>query len=327
LDITAFIRELLFGHDCVIIPGFGGFIGNYTPAHIDKITSTFYPPVKQISFNRNLNHNDGLLIAKISESQKMNYGEARQNVEEYVSDLKSRLSGGEKVVFDKIGSFINNREGNVQFEPEKESNYLLDSYGLTSFQCVPLDSYDVRKRVLKHISKEPVPHVMTSKNLKRAAVIIPLILALIIIPLKTDFFNTGVELGSINPLAAEEFEDNTKALSEGNKVIMSEEADKNGQAPVEETVQAIIEPVKEEVVTPQAEVEGDYFLITGSFKSEANALSQAEKLKGEGFTPEIHGAPNGFYRVCAMKCKDLSLAVEKKDSISKKFPGAWIKKI
>ena len=174
MDITAFIRELLFGHDCVIIPGFGGFIGNYTPAHIDKITSTFYPPVKQISFNRNLNHNDGLLIAKISESQKMNYGEARQNVEEYVSDLKSRLSGGEKVVFDKIGSFINNREGNVQFEPEKESNYLLDSYGLTSFQCVPLDSYDVRKRVLKHISKEPVPHVLTSKNLKRAAVIIPL---------------------------------------------------------------------------------------------------------------------------------------------------------
>ncbi|MDP3003404.1 MAG: hypothetical protein Q8N38_09780, partial [Bacteroidales bacterium] len=41
VDITAFIRELLFGHDCVIVPGFGGFIGNYTPAHIDKSTGTF----------------------------------------------------------------------------------------------------------------------------------------------------------------------------------------------------------------------------------------------------------------------------------------------
>ena len=68
MDITAFIRELLFGHDCVIIPGFGGFIGNYNPAHIDKNSGTFYPPVKQISFNRNLNHNDGLLVGRISGS-------------------------------------------------------------------------------------------------------------------------------------------------------------------------------------------------------------------------------------------------------------------
>ena len=327
MDITAFIRELLFGHDCVIIPGFGGFIGNYTPAHIDKITSTFYPPVKQISFNRNLNHNDGLLIAKISEAEKMNYVDARQKVEEYVSELRNRLSEGEKVIFEKIGSFINNKEGNVQFEPEKESNYLLDSYGLTSFQCIPLEIYDVRKRVIKHISKEPVRQVLTPKNIRRAAVIVPLIVALIIIPLKTDFFKTGVELGSINPLAAEEFENNKKALVEENKDIPGGKADIQVQAPVEEIVPVIPEPVKEEAVTPAAVEEGEFYLITGSFKSEANATSQADRLKEEGFEPEIHGAPNGFYRVCAMKCKDMSVAVIKKDSISKIFPGTWIKKI
>jgi nucleoid DNA-binding protein len=327
LDITAFIRELLFGHDCVIIPGFGGFIGNYTPARIDRTTSTFYPPVKQISFNRNLNHNDGLLIAKISELQKINYGEARQKVEEYVSDLRNRLSGGEKVVFDKIGSFVNNKEGNVQFEPERESNYLLDSYGLTSFQCVPLESYDARKRVLNHINREPVRHVLTQKNIRRAAVIIPLVAALIIIPLKTDLFNAGVELGSINPLVTEEFDNNKKALTEENKGIQVEEAAVQAQAPVEEAAPVISEPVKEMTHTAPAAAEGEYFLITGSFKSEANALSQSERLKEEGFTPEIHGAPNGFYRVCAMRCQDMSLALIKKDSISKKFPGTWIKKI
>ena len=79
VDITAFIRELLFGHDCVIVPGFGGFIGNYTPARIDKKTGTFYPPVKQISFNRNLNHNDGLLVGRISGSSGINYGDARNH--------------------------------------------------------------------------------------------------------------------------------------------------------------------------------------------------------------------------------------------------------
>jgi nucleoid DNA-binding protein len=130
MDITAFIRELLFSHDCVIVPGFGGFIGNYNPARIDKSTSTFYPPVKQISFNRNLSHNDGLLVGRISESAKVNYGDARNLVEEYVASLKKKLEKGEKIVFDNIGSFINNQEGNIQFEPDTSVNYHLDSFGL-----------------------------------------------------------------------------------------------------------------------------------------------------------------------------------------------------
>jgi hypothetical protein len=91
LDITAFIRELLFGHDCVIVPDFGGFIGNYTPAYIDKDSGMFYPPVKQISFNRNLNHNDGLLVGKISGSAKINYGDSKILVEEFVRELRRKL--------------------------------------------------------------------------------------------------------------------------------------------------------------------------------------------------------------------------------------------
>jgi nucleoid DNA-binding protein len=102
MDITAFIRELLFGHDCVILPGFGGFVGNYTPARIDKDTDTFYPPVKQISFNRNLNHNDGLLVGKISSSTGINYGDARNMVDEFVTSLRKRLERGEKVHIDQI---------------------------------------------------------------------------------------------------------------------------------------------------------------------------------------------------------------------------------
>jgi len=128
VDVTAIIRELLFGHDCVIVPGFGGFIGNYTPARIDKNTGIFYPPVKQISFNRNLNHNDGLLVGRISVSAKINYGDARNLVEDFVAGLRKKLEKGEKVVFDNIGSFINNVEGNVQFEPDTNANYHLDSW-------------------------------------------------------------------------------------------------------------------------------------------------------------------------------------------------------
>jgi len=316
MDITAFIRELLFGHDCVIVPGFGGFIGNYNPASIDKSTGTFYPPVKLISFNRNLNHNDGLLVGRISEASDINYGDARVLVEEFVGELRRKLDKGEKVVFDNIGSFVNNHEGNVQFEPDRNANYHLDSYGLESFQCLPLEGYDVRKRIIRQIGKDPLKQASMRKILWRAAVIIPLLTLVVAVPLKMDLLKARIETTTMNPLVTAEFEHNKKAVDEGVKDESSR---------VEEKITPVsAEAVKPEIVIPVVPETNVYFLITGSFKSEANAILQANMLKEEGFTPEIVAAPNGFYRVSAMMGSDLRTAIAKRDSISKKYPGTWI---
>lgn len=316
MDITAFIRELLFGHDCVIVPGFGGFILNYTPARIDKSTGTFYPPVKQISFNRNLNHNDGLLVGRISITSAINYGDARNLVEEFVAGLKKKLADGEKVVFENIGSFINNHEGNIQFEPDRSANYHLDSYGLEPFQCLPLEGYDVRKRIVRHIEKDPVRQASIRKILWRAAVIIPLLSVMLVVPLKTDLFRAKVEATSMNPLVTAEFENNKKAVDEDNYSETSKSEEKTEPIAVEADAPEVVIPVVSEVK--------NYFVITGSFKSEENAAIQVTRLREEGFSPEIVTTNNGFYRVCAMACSDLNTAVTKKDSIAKNFPGSWI---
>lgn len=316
MDITAFIRELLFGHDCVIVPGFGGFIGNYTPAHIDKNSGTFYPPVKQISFNRNLNHNDGLLAGRISGSLNINYGDARNLVEEFVGELRRKLERSEKVIFDNIGSFVNNQEGNVQFDPDRNANYHLDSYGLESFQCLPLEGYDVRKRIIRHVKKDPVKQASMRKILWRAAVIIPLLSVLVAVPLKTDLFKAKIEATTMNPLVTAEFEHNKKAVDED--ITDTSATTYKNVTPISE-VQAV-----PEVVVPVAVEANIYCLITGSFKSEKNAVSQVKILKAEGFDPEIVNAPNGFYRVSALMCSDLNTALTKKDSISKRFPGTWV---
>jgi nucleoid DNA-binding protein len=323
LDITASIRELLFGHDCVIVPGFGGFIGNYTPARIDKPSSTFFPPVKQISFNRNLNHNDGLLVGRISESAKMNYADARNLVEEFVSDIRRRLLKGEKVVFENIGSFINNNEGNIQFEPDADTNYHLDSYGLTSFQINPLENYDIRKRVLKYKDKEPVKRLSTIKILWRATVIIPLLTVLVIIPLSTDLFKTKVQRTSLNPLARVEFENNRQAVDK-NKIADSLLKINQSMVAEKTASEDLAVQVKEEKALPAENV---YCIIAGSFKSENNAGILIKKLEAEGYSPELMKGPNGFYRVSAMKCLDLAKAVNTKDSIGKNHPGAWVTRI
>ena len=326
MDITAFIRELLFGHDCVILPGFGGFIGNYSPARIDKDSSTFFPPVKQISFNRNLNHNDGLLVGRVSESAKMNYADARNLVEEFVNEIRRRLSSGEKVVLENIGSFINNHEGNVQFEPNMDANYQLDSYGLTSFQIAPLEGYDVRKKILKYKDKEPLRQVTVRKILWRAAVIIPLLTVLVVVPLTTDIFKTKVQRTSFNPLANIEFENNRQAVDKSKStdslLNISQPTLVVSTLPSESSVR-----VKEEKVLPAKGVEEVYCLIAGSFKIENNAAILIKKLEGEGYKPELLRGPNGFYRVSVMRCSDLTEAANTKESIGKKYPGTWITRI
>ena len=316
MDITAFIRELLFGHDCVIVPGFGGFIGNYTPARIDKSTDTFYPPVKNISFNRNLNHNDGLLVGRISGSCKINYGDARNLVEEFVAGVRKKLEKGEKVVFDNIGSFINNHEGNVQFEPDRNTNYHLDSYGLDSFQCLPLEGYDVRKRIIRNTDRDPLKQASIRKVIWRAAIIIPLLSLIVAVSLKTDLFRSKVEATTLNPLVTAEFENNKKAVDEGSTLKL---------AKIDEKTEPIADKMSHtEIIVPVATELNAYVVITGSFKSKENADSQVNMLKEEGFSPEIIASENGFFRVCAIMCKDLNTAVSKKDSIVKKFPGTWV---
>jgi len=315
MDITPFIRELLFSHDCVILPGFGGFIGNYTPARIDKNTSTFYPPVKQISFNRNLNHNDGLLVGRISGHSGVAYGDARGIVEEFVAGMRKKLERGDKVVIDNIGSFVNNQEGNLQFEPDRNVNYHLDSYGLESFQFPPLEGYDIRKRLSKHIDKEPVRGSSSRKILWRAAVIVPILALMVTASLNSRLFKPKTEASSLNPLAKAEFEENREAVGQ----VVPEVNIKVTEPALQNQASLTAPPVIEE--------KASYCIITGSFRIRQNAEMQANMLKKEGYTPEIVEGPNGFYRVSAMKCVDLNSAFNKKESIDNKFPGSWVKKI
>ena len=309
MDITLYIRELLFGHDCVIVPDFGGFIGNYITAHLDKSTGNFFPPIKQISFNKNLNTNDGLLIRKISEANGIDFNESRAIVAQCVTELNKKLNNGETVVFEYIGTFVNNHEGNVQFEPDSKVNYCLNSFGLESFKCFPLEG----KKFIKPIDEDSVKKVHLRKIIWRAAVIVPLLGLMVAAPLKTDLFKSKVETSTLNPLATVEFEHNKEAID---------------NSALTENITAITPPA-EIIDIPESfmkETTIQYQLITGSFKLAENAKKQVDMLVKSGFLPEVIQAPNGFFRVCVMECPDIETAGLKRESIIAMFPETWILK-
>ena len=94
LDLGQYIIQLLLTHDCVIVPGFGGFVANYCDAVHDESTHTFSPPSKKILFNSSLSHNDGLLINHIAEQLNVSYSEAEQMVRQSVDDAWIELEKG-----------------------------------------------------------------------------------------------------------------------------------------------------------------------------------------------------------------------------------------
>lgn len=312
-DIITHIRELLFLHDCVILPSFGGFIGNYRPAGIDNSTNTFTPPVKAISFNRNLKHNDGLLIGKISEERKIGYADSKRLVDDFVDSLKKRLEKGERVELNKIGFFQNNSEGNLQFEPDRESNFLLDAYGLKSFSREPVENYDVARFMLKRNSMGPVRSSLSKKMLWRAVIAVPFIAAMIFVPLKTDLFKSKI---SFNPLAGIEL------IEEKNETPLDDSVVKKEEIPVQ--VRSDSEIIGEEIPDKVRDDRGLFFLIAGSFKDADNALRLLDDMSLKGHGAELIKAPNGFYRVSVESFGTLTEAVTGKKSLSGEYSDIWI---
>lgn len=322
IDVTAYIRELLFTHDCVILPSFGGFIANYRPAGIDNATNLFTPPVKAISFNRNLNQNDGLLISRISSDRGIGYADSKRLVEEYVVNIQARLKKGERVDIDLIGHFQNNSEGNPLFEPDRNSNFLLDSYGLTSFRREPVAGYDVTRQIMHKRDFASAPSI-TRKMVWRTAVAIPFIAAMVLVPLKTDLFRNNAGL---NPLAKTEIEENSLPATGSNLEMEVDDFAPETQpadvvtATVSETVQAT--PDQPETVSTEGE--RAFFLVTGSFKTQENAMRQMKELDSKGFSAEINRAANGYYRVIATSFGTYAEADAARQAVVTEFPGTWI---
>lgn len=113
ISITRHIEYLITCHDCVIVPGWGAFIANSTPARIlDEGTrvSVLLPPMRTISFNPSINHNDGLLVTSLMRREGLGYDVALQEIENQVGHLRRELETEGEVSLPKIGSFTLNPE-------------------------------------------------------------------------------------------------------------------------------------------------------------------------------------------------------------------------
>ena len=142
-DLNVYIEELLYKHQCVIIPKFGAFISNRKSAQMAE-DKTFDPPKRELSFNPSLTSNDGLLIKYISEQTGIEYNLVEDYVNLAVEGWKRILQQDQTLNLEKIGALRLVGEGRISFEPADDVNFLTDSFGMEPF----------------------VPHEVTASDLK-----------------------------------------------------------------------------------------------------------------------------------------------------------------
>ncbi len=139
IEINRHIEILLLSNDCVIVPGFGGFMAHYVDARKDETDGSFLPPIRNIGFNPKVTVNDSLLAQSYVDSYDISYPEACQRVEKSVEELKRIISTDGYYEFNGIGTVSVNADGNYEFTPCKAGILTPELYGLDGFCMKTLD--------------------------------------------------------------------------------------------------------------------------------------------------------------------------------------------
>ena len=138
IEINRHIEILLLSNDCVIVPGFGGFMAHHVDARYDGTDNMFLPPLRTVGFNPQLTMNDSLLVLSYVETYDLSYPEALRRIEDEVAEIRQTLENEGKYEVDNVGILSLNEDGNIEFEPHEAGILTPDFYGLGGFDMMPV---------------------------------------------------------------------------------------------------------------------------------------------------------------------------------------------
>ena len=319
--ITNYLIELLKDNECVIVPEFGAFISKRHSATIDYANHRFMPPYKELVFNNKLTNNDGLLSGYISQKENISEEESLAKIQKFVNESVAILDVNCELELEGLGklrSFL----GDYVFTTKEEQNLLGDSFGLTAFNYQPIfrtETYQVIKEKIVVEQKEKnteysiaidsvedvtAETIRRKPNLFRTLAYTTLaFLFIFLINWTTD--KPDSQLASWNPFlysspneylikvleGQEELEDNKTTRQQDVEVL--EETEVVEVVEITEEIEATEEiEVKEEIKATEVpqilnssnpEIQNSYYIVGGSFQTEASAAKCVSNLKAQGF--------------------------------------------
>lgn len=345
MSIDQRIRELLFDHDCVIVPEFGGFLVQYKGARIDEARRLVHPPSKEVGFNKQLTRNDGLLVDSVAKRDDVRFEQARAQVAQHVEEWQRTLGHGGRVEVTGVGTFWTDAAKNLRFEPDPHANFLKDAFGLRAVAASPIAKPVVVETLKEAVVRKLEPVLTdegTSASRNRpllwaasaAAAVLVAVATFMLAPAHGDQqlgawaswlhreAPSYVQRGT-TPTVLEEQGDEPFTLPEAVDTAMTVEVEPGLPVVVAPVVVPDTTHVALAPIAPRAK--GLYHVMAGCFSVRGNADNLVTGLRSRGFDAAIIDQHKGLWRVAIGSFADERIAVEALVAARKEeAPGAWI---
>lgn len=170
VEITQHIEQLLLHHDCVILPGFGGFVAQECSATYVEEEDIFLPPYRSVTFNPRLTMNDGLLVNELSSSKKIDYSEALEIIESDIETIRRIIVSEGKFTFHGIGVLRESENQYYDFTPLPCGICSPDLYGLDSIYIPTLNKQEISRTKIANTDVDTVTLSIPMNFIRCAAV-------------------------------------------------------------------------------------------------------------------------------------------------------------
>ncbi len=352
LSVGNHIAHLLHHHECVIIPDFGGFIGNKKDGFLNQKDHLFHPSYLQVSFNKNLINNDGLLANQVSKSEGVDYQEANAFIQTFKDACYAKLNEEGRLEIEKVGVLFFDEEKNIQFQ-QSSKNYLLSSFGLQPQFIQPLVQEEVKVVPIPTKQEKLVARVATTKvdrpaekvekqakkvkrNRARRGLAYGLLVPVFIGGIFLGNQLTLVNRGDVNLSAFGGFiQPNIKTYTPREIVTPIQSTDTT-ETPAQTEVKpkSIIE-VNEPSASNTAEVTAEpvtsknlnYHVIAGCFGDKSNAEDFVSENKANGYASQIIDKKGSLYRVSIQSFETRKEAIALKNELKNQQDlSSWVLK-
>lgn len=339
MNLNDLITDLLYSHDCVVIPGIGGFLLNYAPASIHPVQHLFSPPSRTIVFNSGLDSNDGLLANYCTQKLAITYGEAMVKIDTFTGNIRQRLSSDGSYTFEGIGRLVDNGDHQIRFEPERGVNFLGDAFGLPAFTSPAIDR-GVYRAVIQpeRIDRKPArAKSAVPVGVRWVLMAVPVLLVAVWFLVSPGVDTPGADMAAIgittpvnekpdiNTLTAKSPEVNPEtkpSVTAPDEPVLSD----TGTQTVEP---GIVQEAEKEIPVPVMSGQGSqstYHIIAGCFADEGNAVRYVETLKSLGYSGSLLGQTrSGLHRVGIGTYSSYRSAFEALENVRRDVnPDAWL---
>ena len=353
IKIEQILLKLIVENNCVVIPGFGGFLGSYQATTISAHQNTLRPPHKTLIFNQNLTLNDGLLLQSITKETGLNISEASEFLNQYINSLINKLNQNQRIELANIGFLFLDEERQIRFVQNQQYNFLKSSFGLNALklnlispnkETLTTDSslFADRKMPFDDNYKSNLPKVGIKRRINYKLlslfIIAPVLGFFMWLGLKDKISNPFQQQANLNPLQ-DLYTPINYSFGLKESEAKSSIADTNGLYqlkitnlpnvnPILVKIQTTIDSTRVEIPEIKKVLEPGFGIIAGCFSNLNNANNLVTQLKSEGFdAANIGAAANGLHRVVFGKYSSKAEAGYALSQIKSKYPNAWISQL